>query len=250
LTADVQAQSVALVESFSRVTLPTTTGVAGQPVHASARVLITNDGNVPSRGPTGIILSAADATTGQDTGNAIATFTRTLLIRPGATVAVLVPITEYPTVPAAAYNLQVQVTDPFASNVSLAFSQTVFNIAEPFVQLSASFPRVTASNTKVGAALSLTNAGNVDDVSKFTAVIGFSTDAAGQNLVATGPGIVSIHPLRIPAGKTARLSVTGWKSLLGSVPAGSYYLTVTMSDATGNSAFAVSGLVTIAANSR
>jgi hypothetical protein len=245
LTADIEAQSVALVESFTKVTLPTTTGVAGQPVHATARVLITNNGNVPSRGPTKIVLSAADATTGQDTGNPITTLTRTLSIRPGASVTVLVPITEYPTVPAAAYNLQVQVTDPFASNVSLAFSQTAFNIAEPFVQLSATFPKITAANIKLGTTLTITNTGNVDDLTKFTAVVGFATDAAGQNIIATGTGIVSTHPLRIRAGKTAKLAVSGWKALLAGVPAGSYYLTVTLTDATGDSALAVSGLVVV-----
>jgi hypothetical protein len=247
LTAEVEAQSVTLVESFTKVTLPTTIGVSGQPVHANARVLITNNGNVPSHGPTKIVLSAADATTGQDTGNPITMLTRTLTIKPGASITVTVPITDYPTVPASTYNLQVQVTDPFASNVSLAFSQTAFTIAEPFVQLAATFPKISAANIKSGAALTITNGGNVDDDSKFTAVIGYSTDAAGQNIVATGPGLVATRPLRVRAGKPAKLTVSGWKALLTGVPAGSYYLTVTLTDASGHTASAISGPVVVTA---
>ena len=233
-------QSVSLSESFTKVTLPTAAGVAGQPVRAYARVLITNNGNVPSHGRTKIVLSAANAVSGLVTGAAMTTLTPNLLIRPGASVAVIVPITKYPAIPAGSYNLQVQVTDPFAAGVSTATSTSSFNVVAPFVQLSATFPTITNAVLKRGTTLTITNTGNVDDVSKLTATIGFSTDAAGQNIVASGAGIVTTHPLRIRAGKSIKLPISSWQKIFAKLPAGSYYLTATVTDASGNSAVAVS----------
>jgi hypothetical protein len=46
--------------------------------------------------------------------------------------------------------------------------------------------------------------------------------------------------MNIRMGKTTRVHVTGWQSLFAGLPSASYYLTVTLTDASGNTAFVVS----------
>ena len=93
---------------------------------------------------------------------------------------------------------------------------------------------------KNGVSLQIATNGNVNDLSAFTAVVGFSTDAAGHNVVSTGTGIVQPARVLVHLGKTSKVHVTGWQALFDALPAGTYYLTITLTDVFGNSASAVS----------
>jgi hypothetical protein len=217
-------------------------GIGGQHIRGIARLVITNNGNVPLKGKAPVVLSLVNST-GGSVGSPVASIRRNLSISAGRSVTLVIPIRALPAVPAAGYWLLASVTDPFDSavNTSVAQSHDPIAVAAPVIALSAAFPRVTAATENGGAVITITNSGNVDDVSKFKAVVGLATDAAGQDIVGSGAGIILVRPIRVRAGKSARLSVSGWKSLAATLPAGSYYLTLTLTDASGNSAFAVSG---------
>jgi len=78
--------------------------------------------------------------------------------------------------------------------------------------------------------LTLTNAGNIADSSKFSQTVGFSTDPAG--LDSAGLPIPTTKSIRINPGKSVKLRISITKAQLAALtPGESYYLTVTETDA-------------------
>ena len=108
------------------------------------------------------------------------------------------------------------------------------------ITLSAVLGVAPASAVKKGATVTLTNAGNIADTGVYTATVAFSSDAAGKTIVATGAGVLHPNKFTLKAGKSGKLKVTGWQAISTALPAGSYYLVVTLTDASGHSATAVS----------
>jgi len=127
-----------------------------------------------------------------------------------------------------------------AGNIEWIDTGATANVIAPVISLSASFVSVPSNVLKKGAMLSITTTGNVNDLSTFTAVVGFSTDPAGHNIVAAGAGKLKPSKFQVRLGKSTKVRFTRWQSLLAGLPTASYYLTVTLTDANGNSAVAVS----------
>jgi hypothetical protein len=210
--------------------------VSGTTVRGSVRLVITNHGNVPSRGSTPVSISAS--TTSGQVGTQIAALTKSLNIRPGKSVTVVVPVKSIPALATADYFIIGQVTDPFASGISVNSSTGTTSIGAPVISLSAVLG--PAINPNAGDTLSITNSGNIPDVTALTGTVAFSTDAAGTQAVG-GTAFVSTATLKIGAGKTVRLHLNQWKSLLTGLTAGTqYYLTVSLADLTSHSISAVS----------
>jgi len=131
------------------------------------------------------------------------------------------------------------VTDAFGATTTTS-SSTTFNIAAAFVTLSAAFAPLTGEALRSGATVTLANSGNVDDLALITSTLGFSTDAASLNPVGQTIAVAPAR-LRISKNGSAKLHLNGWKSIVSSLPAGTYFLTATIADQNGNHAFAVSG---------
>jgi hypothetical protein len=227
--------------SFSEtVTLINLAGkvVSGTPSRAMAKVVITNHGNIaatPSQGTTTVAISASP--TSGVAGTTINSLSRPLNIRAnGGTAAVLVPFKSLPALTDNDYFIVASVTDPLGGS-SIASSAATTNIAAPFITLAATFGNLPRTALTAGAPLVITNSGNVDDSSVFTATIGFATDINGTNIVGTTAGILVPARVTVRAGKTATIHVTGWKNL---VAPGTHFLTVTLTDASGNTVTAIS----------
>lgn len=230
----VAAAFTAFSETVTLINLPARV-VSGTPSRAMAKVVITNHGNVAAKGTTTITISASP--TMDVAGIAINSLPRFLNIRAnGGTAAVLVPFKALPALADNDYFIVASVTDPLGGT-SVASSAATTNIAASFVTLGLAFGNLPRTVLNAGAPLIITNSGNVDDTSTFTATIGFATDAAGSNIVGTTAGTLLPTKVTVRAGKTAAIHVTGWKNL---VTAGTHFLTVTLTDANGNTATAVS----------
>jgi hypothetical protein len=93
-----------------------------------------------------------------------------------------------------------------------------------------------------GATLTVTNSGNFDDVTHLTAVVGFASDAAGQNILASGTGTVTPKVITIRAGRSTRVRVTGWQNVVFAALPSTFYYTVTLTDQLGDTMTAVSPL--------
>jgi hypothetical protein len=129
----VESPTVTLTPVFSKLSIPGSV-VAGAAVHGSAVLRITNGGNITSQiispgayltdaaGTTTIslVLSPADGTT----PTPIATLSKTLRVRAGASTSVTIPIKQIPSVPAGSYMVEAIVTDA-NGQVSMVSSETV-----------------------------------------------------------------------------------------------------------------------------
>jgi hypothetical protein len=127
-----------------------------------------------------------------------------------------------------------------AGNTEIIDTGSTLNVVAAVVSLSAAFDPNASNVLSRGAFVTIANSGNVDSISKFTAVIGLSTDAAGRNIVATGVGLVRPAVVRIRPSHTVRVRVTGWDVVRATLPAGLYFLTLTLTDVnTGKTLFLV-----------
>jgi Bacterial Ig-like domain (group 3)/PKD domain len=243
-TDNLSVTTHALVPVVTRAVAPAS-AIGGVRIHGSFTADLTNElDNIETGSEVGTFSVSifASATTTLDTGvdPLVATVARRATIREGKSHVATVPITSYPTtLSTGMYHLLLETTDALGNTEEVDTGQTVQIIA-PVVTLSASFVTVPVNVLKAGATLAISEGGNVNDLSKFTAVIGLATDASGQNIVASTAGIISPVKLSIHLGKITKVHVKGWNALIAGLPAGTYYLTVTLIDATGNSAFAVS----------
>ncbi len=208
--------------------------VSGTTAKGTVTLTITNSGNVPSKGATGIDITASE--TSGVLGTSIMSLSKTLNILPGKSAKVVVPIKSIPALADGNYFIVAQVTDPFAGNTSIGSTAGTTTIAAPFITLAAALGPVTS--IKAGDTLTLTDNGNIDDNAVFTATIGFSFDAAGaQPIGETASAGKTEH---IKAGKSIKIHSADWaKILAGLEPGVPYFLTVSVTDGT-HSAFAVS----------
>jgi hypothetical protein len=130
------------------------------------------------------------------------------------------------------------VTDPFGGGNSLASSGSTVNIAAAFVVLSGT---LGPASLKTGDILTLANNGNVNfRGGTLDGTVGFSLDAAGA--VPAGTTFTgAVKSPKIAPGKTGKIHLTAWSSILSSLTSGvPYYLTVLFDDQSGGQALAVS----------
>ena len=211
--------------------------VSDSPVKGgSVTLTITNSGNVDSKGVTPIDVTAS--TVSGVAGTSIATLSKSLTILPGKSVNVVVPIKSIPELPTDDYFIVAQTTDPFTAGVSLASSTTTTNIAAAFILLSGT---LGPASLKTGDTLTITNNGNVPYVNPtISGILGFSLDAAGA--IPAGSTLAgAVKTPHIAVGKSAKIHLTEWKSILSSLTSGvPYYLTVTFADGNGGTVLAVS----------
>jgi hypothetical protein len=243
-TQDLFVTAQALVPVVTKVAVPTTV-VSGSAVHFSVSANLTNklldlESGMES-GPFSVTVYASTSTSLNTSGDTvIASVSHNARILHGKSVNVTVPITSFPaSLAPGTYDLILQTRDAAGNTQAIATGTTV-NVVAPVIDLSASFVSIPANVLKKGATLSLSTTGNTNDLSDFRAVIGFSTDSAGSNIVATTAGTIVPVKVLVRLGKASKIHVTGWQSLLANLPTGSYYLTVTLTDSSGNTARAVS----------
>ena len=213
--------------------------VSGTASHAMAKVVIKNSGNIASKGPVTIALSASTAS--GVAGTSINSAAPSPPIRAdGGTATEFVQFKELPNLADNSYYITASVTDPMGGS-SIASTSGTTTIAAPFITLALAFGNIPKAVLTAGAPLIITNSGNIDDTSTFTATIGLATNMDGTGTAATGPGTLAPPKVTVRAGKTATIHVTGWDPLLKSIVSPtSYFLTVTITDANGNSASVVS----------
>jgi hypothetical protein len=195
---------------------------------------ITNNGNVPSKGLAAINITVS--TVPGVLGESIATLNKNINIMPGKSTKVTVPIKDaLPAVPAGDYFIVAQVTDPSFGSTSIGSSAGTTNIAPGFIALAATLGPVVKLQS--GDTLTVTNNGNIDDNGIFTATIGFSFDPQGTVPIGiTGSAGKTFH---IKAGKNVKFHSNDWLKILAAsnlVAGVPYYLTVSVTDSTGNSA--------------
>jgi len=120
----VAAPFIALTESFTKLTLPSTFA-SGTKLHAVAAIRIVNNGNIASSGPT--IIGIYAATDGAVDGSAklIRSLTRSLRIQPGKSVVASMPLTSASALTAGQYVIIAQVIDPQQHASSANSGQTV-----------------------------------------------------------------------------------------------------------------------------
>jgi hypothetical protein len=193
---------IALAESFTKLLLPASV-VAGAKTSAVALLKITNSGNIVSTGITPISLYAStDGTVAN--GTLIKTIARKLVIKPGKSITVPIPLGTYPSVTDGNYLIVAQATDPLSQISSLKSSSTV-NIAAATVDVTTTALAVpaTATFTKpVNVALTVTNTGNVVASGLLQIAFAASTTASGANAVSLGT--LSTH-IKVQPGKSQTL---------------------------------------------
>jgi hypothetical protein len=242
--SDLYVTTQSLVPVVTSVAVPPS-AVGGARIHGTVSANITNKLDNIETGPeTGTysveIFASATTTLNTVIDPLVATALRTTPLREGKSLAVKVPVTSYPTtLPTGTYHLLLQTVDEAGNTEEVDTGKSVEIIA-PVVSLSASFVSVPVNVFKSGAYVSITTSGNTIDLSGFTAVIGFSTDAGGHDVVNTAVGIVKPTIVIIQPGRATKVKVTGWNALMATLPSGSFYLMVTLTDANGNSASVVS----------
>jgi len=220
-----------------RLTAPV---VGGSKTGATARVHITNNGNILASETLNFVLGVSPTPGGAPVAT-VPTHPRDVNIRPGGTLALPLPLWTIPIVATGEYYFVVEVTEPTGGMSSAATSGTV-NIAAPFIALAARFASLGANVITSGAAIIVLNNGNSPDLTHLTYTLGFSTDAAGT--VPAGSTQTATMPARlnIPASSRRQIHVPGWKSLESTVATGPYFLTALIADDSSNTALAVSSM--------
>lgn len=235
-TLTVSNPYVSLSPAIAGVTLPSSS-ISGASTKAVAKIALVNAGNEAARSAT-VALSLSP--TAGVAGTAVVSIAKRFNLRSaGGSGTISVPLKMLPAVANGNYYLVATISDQ-NGGVTTATSALTYMLAAPFVKLSAAFAPLSAKAAQAGAVIVLTNVGNIDEASGLTALLGFSTDAAGADAVGQSATVSLGKPRVKAAGGIAKLKTNGWKTLISSLAAGNYYLTMTVRDAAGNAASAVS----------
>ena len=195
---------------------------------------ITNNGNIVSKGPVHIEISASQ-TSGQ-LGTLIVAVIENFVLGLAKSRKVIVPLKTIPVLADGSYFFVAQVTDPLGET-SLVSSDTTTYFAAPFIQLAATLGEVVKLAS--GDTLTLTNNGNNDDKGSFLITFGFSYDAAG--LTPAGQTESLRRVFRIKGGASIKVHFNDWaKITAGFMSSASYFLTLNATDINGKTALAVS----------
>lgn len=224
-TTTVAAAYVALSEKFSTLTIPSSVQ-AGSAIKAVAAVDITNNGNVPSTGPTAVALYASTTPTFSASDTQLASVDKSLAIKPSASKLLNIPLKSIPAGLAdGTYYIVAKVTDP-KGDVTTAASSATFQLAAVTQSISVAFATpLPADPLTSGATVILTNNGSSTvKLLSDSYDEGFSTDAAGQDSIGgVVAGFFLGGPTQIKPHGSVTLRLNGWKSI--TVASGTYYLT-------------------------
>jgi hypothetical protein len=215
-----------------------TTIVAGQRTRAGVQVVIENTGNVTMRGVAtfNITLSPTSGVIGTE----VITIRRFVYLRAGQSRTISLPLVKLPLVATGNYFVVVEITKP-GGLISVISSSSAIAIAAPAINLAVSFAQAATTVFSSGADITITNNGDIDEITVFNIVSGYSLDAAGLQVIAGLSETVTTRLVRIRPGQSLTIHVKAWSSIKPNLAAGTpYYATLTISDASGNSATAVS----------
>ncbi len=207
---------IALAESVTKSTLlPSVVG--GAKTRAVVVVRITNNGNIATSGLTTTRIYLSPNST-VNAGELVNDLSRRLVIKPGGSALVTVPLLTIPATLSGTLNLIAQVTDQNAVRTSVNSGLQV-SVGAPSVALTATFTAQTVAPIAPGRSASVTvtvqNTGNIDSTGTSTIVIGLSGVPGSTTLT---------RPVRIPAGKSVILHL---KLLVPStLAAGQYFPTL------------------------
>lgn len=234
----------ALVPTILKANLPVS-AIGGSKIHGSIAARLTNElSNTENDTEIGVfsvqVFASASTMFYPGSDALVATVSRNAKIRGGKSIPLAIPITSLPaSLDGGTYHLLLLTTDPLGNTEEIDTGLTII-VTAPVISLAVSFAALPENAIDKGATVALVDNGNINDSSTFTAVIGISTDASGQNIVASGSGIIHPVKLSLRPGHVSKVHVTGWESPFSSLAAGTYYLTVTLTDADGHSASVVS----------
>ena len=234
----------ALVPAITKAVLPSV-AVSGQKVKGAISARLTNQANIITPGAnsrlfTANVFASVNTTIDPDTDILLGSAQRKYNVLSKKPVSVSVKLTKAPTTATAkVFHILLQTVDA-SGNAEVVDTGKTIAVGPAIVTLSAGFLPLPVKTTNLVAKIAVTNTGNVDESSVFTATIGLATDAAGKKVVKSSAGEVLTKRVLIHPGKSGKLSVRGYSSLLAELSSGSYYLKVTVTDASGNSASAVS----------
>jgi hypothetical protein len=248
---DVYVTQNALMPVVDSASVPTAPVVGGSAVRGASIVTTLTNGltNIETGPETGYfsvrVFASPSSTLDLATDPQVAAVVKKARIAEGKSIRVKVPITSLPaSLATGTYHLLLETTDS-RGNIEVIDTGSTVNVVAPVINLASAFVSVPANVLTRGAIVSLETDGNANDLSSFTAVIGLSTDAGGKDIVASAPGTITPATLLVHLGKTTKVHITGWDALFAQLSAGSYYLTVTLTDATGNSTTTVSSTAAV-----
>ena len=235
----------ALTPTVLRSTLPASV-VGGAKVRGSVAARLTDQLTGDASGTATVTVYAARATALDPATDAVVgTAEKKVRLGRGRATTINVPVKSLPaTLGDGTYHLLLASTDPLG-DIEVADTGRTITVAAAHVALSATFAPLSRSALTAGTTVAIVNAGNVVDASALTVTVGLSSDAAGLVTATSGAGTVRPPRLTLRPGRAAKVRVGGWQSLVGSLPSGTYDLTVTLTDAAGNAASAVSTAVTV-----
>jgi len=237
VTASSSGVTSPLVPSLSRTKLPSTV-LSGTATATTATIEIQNDGSSVSRGSTHVNLYLSLSSTLDSSAIPVSGLTRVLRIPAHRSVSLSVRLGAIPAVANGDYNLLAQVIDPSGATNFVASATTV-QVAAPFVALAASLETPAANVLKTGMTLTVENSGNITDSTILDYTLGFSSDPDGNVAVGKSDQARTAGRLLIRPGKTVKLHLSGWSTLLSGLTPGQYYLTAFVEDAGGNNSLAV-----------
>jgi hypothetical protein len=236
-TLAVTAQSRSFSGAVTLLHVPATgTAISGNPTATTAQLSITNTGNVGLQGKTTFLITAS--TTSGVVGTQAITYNLNQRIAPGKSAKLNLPLKSFPIVATGNYFVVVQMTDPQSDTFVFSSTQAV-PIAARVVTLSASFAAGSFLEP-AGLFITITNNGNAEDISTFTAVASYSLDAAGTQPLLDRTATVNLPKLKLLPGRSVKVRINAWSTLSPNIAVGTpYYATITLTDASGNTTTAV-----------
>jgi hypothetical protein len=182
-----------------------------------ATLLLTNDGNIPTKGKTRITLYATpDGTIAS--GTFISSYFTGAIIQPGRHTTLNIPLKAIPPITNGIYQIAAQITDPL-NDLTTGVTAQSYTIAAPFTSLVPSIAGTymlsgpTAAFSKVS--VSIANAANVPFRGKVTIAVHTSTDGTLANAtLVTGEMInlvvsltrLTVVPVRLTKTEAAAAS--------------------------------------------
>lgn len=244
---EIVAPAVSYSANFTQITLPAQS-VSGARTPAVASILLSNDGNIPSRGliteqlylsPDG---SVADGTLVHTTGQLLFLFV-------GNQVAIRVPLVQIPVGLLGEYYLVGVITGRTGATTTIASTST-YDILPGAATISARInfvrPATINPDTSKSAAVSvtLTNTGNIPAggaADPFALTLGLTSDDGTQTIpLETFSSAIVLNP-----GQSKTVKLKFKSSLLASVTAGTWLPTITVGAIAGSAATSATGATPI-----
>lgn len=202
----VSTSSATLFPTLTRTTLPAAV-IGGTPLRRSAFVNLTNNGSATASGWITVNLFASPGAMIEASDIPVATVKRQVVLKPGRTLMLIVPIRSLPgTLPAGTYALLAQAVDASGNSADAASGPSI-EVTPPFVSLSATIGPVQPPRLRAGRSglimLPIENQGNVAAAGLLTVTLSPSADGAAP----LGGITLGRASLRASVGPSRRISV-------------------------------------------